>query len=178
MGEFVFRALEPTHLKDRQLSKPRIEPALETDVAADAIERARHIGRIDQQLMQIGIALEHVAIFGRDLVGLEIGQAGHFFLSPSGSRGAPAPGSLFLFDREVEPYLAARVKAVMAALLQAATSSSREEPLIRTWRPRAVITGRPSSIETRSSAIRLSRTLRLRERAGNAGARSAFSVSH
>src|SRR5437660_1456158 len=75
MGEFVFRALEPTHLKDRQLAEPRIELAFETDVAADAIERAGHIGRIDQQLVQIGIALEHVAIFGRDLVGLQIGQA-------------------------------------------------------------------------------------------------------
>jgi hypothetical protein len=27
--------------------------------------------------LQVGVALEHIAIFGRDLIGLEIGQAGH-----------------------------------------------------------------------------------------------------
>jgi hypothetical protein len=32
--------------------------------------------------VQVGVALEHVAIFGRDLVGLQIGQAGHLVRSP------------------------------------------------------------------------------------------------
>ena len=77
MGEFVFRLLHPADLQDRKLAQPRIELALEADVAADAVEGARHVRRVDQQLVQIGVALEHVAIFGRDLVGLEIGQAGH-----------------------------------------------------------------------------------------------------
>ncbi len=45
--------------------------------AADAVEGARHLRRVHQQLVQIGVAREHVAILGRDLVGLEIGQAGH-----------------------------------------------------------------------------------------------------
>jgi hypothetical protein len=68
----------PIFTEDGELAEARIELALEADIAADAVEGARHLGRVDQQLVQIGVALEHVAIFGRDLVGLEIGQAGHF----------------------------------------------------------------------------------------------------
>ena len=82
MGEFIFRFLQPADLQDRQLTQPRVELALEADIAADAAEGARHVGRVDQQLVQVGVALEHVAIFGRDLIGLEIGQAGHLFGSP------------------------------------------------------------------------------------------------
>src|SRR5262252_4850796 len=81
MSELVFRFLEPTDLEDRKLAQPRIKLALEADIAAEAAEGARHVGRIDQQLVQIGVALEHVAIFGRDLVGLEIGKSCHC-LSP------------------------------------------------------------------------------------------------
>lgn len=77
MSELVFRLLHPADLEDCKLPQARVELALEADVAADAVEGARHIRRIDQQLVQIGVALEHVAIFGRDLVGLEIGQASH-----------------------------------------------------------------------------------------------------
>jgi hypothetical protein len=80
MGEFVFRLLQPADLEDRKLPQPRIELALEADESADAVEGPRHVRRVDQELVQIGVALEHVAIFGRDLVGLEIGQAGHTFL--------------------------------------------------------------------------------------------------
>src|SRR6202163_2263332 len=82
MGEFVFRFLHPADLQDRELAQPRIEFALEADVAADAVEGARHVGRVDQELVQVGVALEHVAVFGRDLVGLKIGQAGHRVLTP------------------------------------------------------------------------------------------------
>src|SRR5229473_4903636 len=77
MGEFVFRLLQPAHLKDGEFAQARVELALEADVAADSIEGARHVGRVDQELVQVGVALEHVAIFRRDLVGLKIGQAGH-----------------------------------------------------------------------------------------------------
>src|ERR1700680_1451156 len=103
MGEFIFRLLLPAALQDRKLTQARVELALEADVAADAVEGARHFGRVDQELVQIGVALEHVAIFGRDLIGLEIGQAGHFVGSPlsnrrtaprSGPDGAPLPGRL------------------------------------------------------------------------------------
>src|SRR5229473_2799449 len=82
MGEFVFRFLQPAHLKDSKFAQARVEFALEADVAADAVEGTRHVGRVDQELVQIGVALEHVAIFGRDLVGLKIGQAGHRVRSP------------------------------------------------------------------------------------------------
>jgi hypothetical protein len=34
--------------------------------------------------VQIGVALEHVAVFGGDLVGFEIGQAGHFVVVLAG----------------------------------------------------------------------------------------------
>src|ERR1700756_2025499 len=77
MGELIFRLLQPADLQDGKLAQPRIELALEADVTADAVEGARHVGRIDQQLVQVGVAPQHVAIVGRDLVGLEIGQAGH-----------------------------------------------------------------------------------------------------
>src|SRR5271165_1293045 len=77
MGELIFRLLQPSDLQDGKLAQARVELALETDIAADAVEGARHVRRVDQQLVQIGVALEHVAVFGRDLVGLEIGQAGH-----------------------------------------------------------------------------------------------------
>jgi hypothetical protein len=33
--------------------------------------------------VQVRVALEHVAIFGCDLIGFEIGQAGHLVRSPS-----------------------------------------------------------------------------------------------
>ena len=82
MGEFIFRFLQPADLKDRQLAQPRVELALMPDIAADAAEGARHVGRVDQELVQVGVALEHVAIFGRDLIDLEIGQAGHVAGSP------------------------------------------------------------------------------------------------
>jgi hypothetical protein len=82
VGEFVFRLLHPADLQDGEFAQPRVERALETDGAADAVEGARHVGRVDQELVQIGVALEHVAIFGRDLVGLEVGQAGHVVGSP------------------------------------------------------------------------------------------------
>src|ERR1700730_6380233 len=82
MGEFVFRFLQPAHLKDRKFAQARVEFALEADVAADAVEGTRHVGRVDQELVQVGVALEHVAIFGRDLVGFKIGQAGHRVRSP------------------------------------------------------------------------------------------------
>src|SRR5216684_2181041 len=82
MGEFVFRLLHPAHLKNRKFTQARVKLALEADVAADAAEGARHVGRIDQELVQVGVALEHVAIFGSDPVGLEIGQAGHLVGSP------------------------------------------------------------------------------------------------
>src|SRR6266851_3219090 len=82
MGEFVFRFLQPAHLKDSKFAQARVEFALEADVAADAVEGTRHVGRVDQELVQVGVALEHVAIFGRDLVGLKIGQAGHRVRSP------------------------------------------------------------------------------------------------
>src|SRR6267143_1194983 len=85
MGEFVFRFLHPADLQDCEFAQPRVEFALEADVAADAVEGARHIGRVDQKLVQVGVALEHVAIFGCDLVGLEIGQAGHLVVPPCGS---------------------------------------------------------------------------------------------
>jgi hypothetical protein len=78
MGEFVFGLLHPADLEDRQLPQARVELAVEPDIAADAVEGAGHVGRVDQELVQIGIALEHVAVFGGDLVGFEIGQAGHF----------------------------------------------------------------------------------------------------
>src|SRR6478752_6823508 len=65
-----------------RIAQARVQLALEADVAADAAEGARHVGRVDQELVQVGVALEHVAIFGCDLVGLEIGQAGHLFRSP------------------------------------------------------------------------------------------------
>src|SRR5882757_3904878 len=77
VGEFVFGFLQPAALQDRELAQLRVELALEADVAADAIEGARHVRRVDQELVQIGVALEHVAIFGRDLVGFEVGQPGH-----------------------------------------------------------------------------------------------------
>jgi hypothetical protein len=32
--------------------------------------------------VQVGVALEHVAVFGRDLIGFEIGQAGHLVVVP------------------------------------------------------------------------------------------------
>src|SRR5229473_650375 len=82
MGEFVLRPLHPAHLKDREFTQARIELALEADIAADAAEGARHVGRVDQELVQVGVTLEHVAIFGGDLIGLEIGQARHFVRSP------------------------------------------------------------------------------------------------
>ena len=81
MGEFVFRPFHPADLQDRKFTQARIELALEADVAADAVEGAGHVGRIDQQLVQVGVALEHIAILRRDLVGLEIGQAGHRWFS-------------------------------------------------------------------------------------------------
>lgn len=37
------------------------------------------VSGVDQHLVQIAIALEHVAIFGGDLLGLYIGQAGPVF---------------------------------------------------------------------------------------------------
>src|SRR5580704_12416330 len=77
MGELIFRLLQPADLEDGELAQAWVELALEADVTADAAERARHVGRVDQQLVQIGVAFEHVAIFGRDIVRLEIGQAGH-----------------------------------------------------------------------------------------------------
>ena len=82
MGEFIFRLLHPADLENRKFAQPRVELALEADVAADTGEGARHVGRVDQQLVQIGVALQHVAVFGRDLVGLEIGQAGHRLVLP------------------------------------------------------------------------------------------------
>src|ERR1700730_17216065 len=50
--------------------------------AADAAEGQRHVGRVDQKLVQIGVALEQVAIFGNDLLCLQIGRAGHLAGSP------------------------------------------------------------------------------------------------
>jgi hypothetical protein len=50
--------------------------------------------------VQIGVALEHVAIFRRDLVGLEIGQAGHavslFAKARSGKVGTGFPKMIML----------------------------------------------------------------------------------
>src|SRR4030095_4980373 len=66
----------------------RIELVVEADVAADAVEGAGHVGRVHQQLVQIGVALEHVAVFGGDLVGFEIGQAGHFVVVLVGDSGS------------------------------------------------------------------------------------------
>src|SRR6185312_1278977 len=77
MRELIFGLLQPADLEDRELAQARIELALEADVAADAVEGARHVRRVDEQLVQVGVALEHVAIFGRNLVRLEVGQAGH-----------------------------------------------------------------------------------------------------
>src|SRR5258708_421478 len=77
VGEFILRILHPAGREDRELGQARVELALETDMAADAVEGARHLRRVDQELVQIGVALEHVAIFGRDLVDLEVGQEGH-----------------------------------------------------------------------------------------------------
>ena len=82
MGEFIFRLLHPADLQDGEFAQPGVEFALEADIAADAAEGPRHVRRVDQKLVQIGVALEQVAIFGRDLVGLEIGQAGHLAGSP------------------------------------------------------------------------------------------------
>jgi hypothetical protein len=82
MGEFVFRLLQPAHLEDGEFAQARVELALEADVTANAIEGARHVGRVDQELVQVGVALEHVAILRCDLVGLEIGQAGHLVVLP------------------------------------------------------------------------------------------------
>src|SRR5229473_4073514 len=48
MGEFVLRPLHPAHLKDREFTQAWIELALEADIAADAAEGARHVGRVDQ----------------------------------------------------------------------------------------------------------------------------------
>ena len=73
MGEFILRLFHPADLEDRKLPQPRVELAPEADVAADPVEGPRHLRRVDQQLVQVRVALEHVAIFGRDLVGLEIG---------------------------------------------------------------------------------------------------------
>src|SRR5437899_10997686 len=72
VGELVLRLLQPTDLKNRELAQARIKLALEADEVADAVERLRHVGRVDQQLVQVGVALEHVAILGRDLVGFEV----------------------------------------------------------------------------------------------------------
>ena len=80
MGELVFGSLDPADLQDRQFAQPRIELAFEADEVADTVESSGHVRRVDQQLVQIRIALEHVAIFRRDLVGLQIGQAGHTLL--------------------------------------------------------------------------------------------------
>src|SRR6266851_2345598 len=85
MGEFVLRALHPADLQDGELAQARVELALEADEAAHAIEGPCHVGRVDQQFVQVGVALQHVAVLGSDLVGFEIGQAGHTF-SSSGAR--------------------------------------------------------------------------------------------
>ena len=72
MRELVLRALHPTDLQDGELAQARIELALEADETADAVEGLGHVGRVDQQLVQVGVALEHVAVLGRDLVGFEV----------------------------------------------------------------------------------------------------------
>src|SRR5256885_51646 len=88
MGELIFRFLHPADLEDREFTQARIELAVEADVAADAVEGTRHVGRVYQQLVQVGVALEHVAVFGGDLVGFEIGQAGHFVVVLVGDSGS------------------------------------------------------------------------------------------
>src|SRR5262245_62006908 len=89
MGELVLRALHPAHLQNRELSQARIELALEADEAADAVERLGHVGRVDQQLVQVGVALEHVAVLGRDLVGFGVGLAGLLVVPPRWGRPTP-----------------------------------------------------------------------------------------
>src|ERR1700722_16793612 len=93
MGELVLRALHPADLQDRQLAQPRVELALEADEAAHAVEGARHVGRVDQQFVQVGVALQHVAVLGSDLVGFEIGQTGHFTSSSLGARHSSGASS-------------------------------------------------------------------------------------
>jgi len=72
VGELVLRLLEPADLQDGELAQARVELALEADEVADSVERPRHVGRVDHQLVQVGVALQHVAIFGRDLIGFEV----------------------------------------------------------------------------------------------------------
>jgi hypothetical protein len=91
VGELVFGFLHPADLQDRQFAQARVELAVEADVAADAVEGAGHVGRVHQQLVQVGVALEHVAVFGGDLVGFEIGQAGHFVVVLVGDSGSGSP---------------------------------------------------------------------------------------
>src|SRR5579883_603256 len=75
--EFVLRLLHPAHLQDGELPQARIERALVADVAADPVESLGHAGRIDQQPRQVDRPLQQVALLGRQLVGIDIGQAGH-----------------------------------------------------------------------------------------------------
>jgi hypothetical protein len=44
-------------------------------------------GEFTSSFMQVRVALEHIAIFGGDLVGFEIGQAGHFVVVLVGDSG-------------------------------------------------------------------------------------------
>jgi hypothetical protein len=43
VGELVFGFLHPADLEDREFAQARVELALEADVAADAVEGARHV---------------------------------------------------------------------------------------------------------------------------------------
>src|SRR5262245_23493742 len=58
MGELVLRALHPADLQDGELAQAWIELAAEADEAADAVERFGHVRRVDQELVQVGVALE------------------------------------------------------------------------------------------------------------------------
>ena len=80
MGELIFRLLQPADLENGELAQARIELALVPDIAAKPGKGAGHVGRVDEQLVEIGVALEHVAIFGCDIVRLEVGQAGHLLI--------------------------------------------------------------------------------------------------
>ena len=48
MGEFVFGFFHPADLEDREFTQPWVELALVADVAAQAAEGARHVGRVHQ----------------------------------------------------------------------------------------------------------------------------------
>jgi hypothetical protein len=74
VGEFIFRFFHPADLENRKFAQPGIELASEADLAADAVEGARHFRRVDQHLVQVGVAFQHVTIFGGDLIGLQIGR--------------------------------------------------------------------------------------------------------